>query len=414
MMHPDTPPQVSFCIPTYNRSRYLASLLESIEAQLRGFPYAYEIVIADNASPDSTPDIVQSYCDRLPIRYLRHETNIGGYPNWQFVMSAAVGRYVVYLSDDDGILIDQVAITIAKMEADSEIVVVYAPWLLFDLVAQQAHGQFYTVPHDLRVERGHHAQLLDHVLRHHIFPEIQITRRDAFHATMPRINDHAFLAFMHAADYLTKGAVLIQQQPFYVAITRYFEDDAREQLGNDEVEHAWDRYRGGLEYMIARSGQPITAEERSGLHLRVQHMIAARMAVAIRLRHQRRRDRIDTYYLAMRLRGMGYETMLPVPMSTLASEATLEFMLCDPEINRGARQLVCVGDTSDAVRNYLLCEAKVPVEFVSDMQSCEHLSDTLLFIREDAVTAQNIDSANAALRNVRVLHERDLASKFGL
>ena len=71
---------------------------------------------------------------------------------------------------------------------------------------------------------------------------------------MPRVNEHAFFAFVHAADYLTQGAILIQRQPFYVSITRYFEDDQREQLGNSEVEHAWDRYRGGLEYMIARTG----------------------------------------------------------------------------------------------------------------------------------------------------------------
>ena len=318
------------------------------------------------------------------------------------------------MSDDDSLLGDQVAATIAKMEADPEIAVVYAPWLLFDLVAQQSQGQFFTVPHDLRIERNQHGQLLDHILRHHIFPEIQITRRDAFQATMPRINEHAFLAFMHAADYLTQGAVLIQQQPFYVAITRYFEDDTREQLGNDEVEHAWDRYRGGLEYMIARTGMPITAEERFGYHLRVQEMVAGRMAVAIRLRHANKRNPIDTYYLAMRLRGMGYEPLLPVPLATLASEAMLAFMLRDPELTRGVRQLVCVGSSGGDEREYLTREAGVPVEFVPDLAGCEALSDALLFVRSDAVAAQQLDSAQAAQRNVRVLHERHLASKFGL
>ena len=34
-----TAPQVSFCIPTYNRSRYLASLLESMVVQLADFPF---------------------------------------------------------------------------------------------------------------------------------------------------------------------------------------------------------------------------------------------------------------------------------------------------------------------------------------------------------------------------------------
>ena len=96
------------------------------------------------------------------------------------------------------------------MEADSGIVVVYAPWKLFDLVAQQEQGTFYDVPHDLLIERNDHAELLDHVLRHHIFPEIHIARRDALQRLMPRINEHAFFAFVHAADYLSLGAVLIQ------------------------------------------------------------------------------------------------------------------------------------------------------------------------------------------------------------
>lgn len=413
-MTPPAEPLVSICVPTHNRSRYLASLLESLVGQLAEFPYPYELVIADNASPDDTREVVQSFAERLPIRYLRHESNIGGYPNWQFVMSKAIGRYLVYLSDDDSLLGEQVAATITKMEADPGIAVVYAPWLLFDLVAQQPQGQFYKVPHDLRIERGQHGELLDHILRHHIFPEIQITRRDAFQATMPRINDHAFLAFVHSADYLTQGAVLIQQQPFYVAITRYFEEDTREQLGSDEVEHAWDRYRGGLEYMIARTGTPISSEERFGYHLRIQQMIAGRMSVAIRLRHQKKRNPIDTYVIAMRLRGMGYEQMLPVPLATLASEAMVEFMIKDPEINRGVRQMVCIGSTGREERDYLSRNARVPVEFVPDLGRCEHLSDAVLFIRDDAVAAQQLDSAAAAQRNVRVLHERDLAAKFGL
>jgi glycosyltransferase involved in cell wall biosynthesis len=413
MKIPDAP-LLSICIPTFNRSRYIASALESLVGQLAGFPYPFDVVIADNASPDATGEVVRAFADRLPIRYLRHGANIGAYANWQFVMASATGRYLVYQADDDGLLGEQLAQTIAKMEADPELAVVYAPWLLFDMVAQQQQGQFYRLPHDLRVGRGHHAELLDHILRHHIFPEIQVIRRTAFSATMPRINDHAFFAFVHAADYLTQGAVLLQEKPFYVSITRYFADEAREQLGSDEVEHAWDRYRGGLEYLIARTGQPITAEERFGLHIRIQEMIASRMSVAIRLRHARKRSAVDTYMIAARLRGLGYEQMLPVPLATLASEAMVEFMLRDPELGRGVRQLLCVGTTPREERAFLKREAGVPVEFVPDLERCEDLSDTLLFVREDAVAARGLDGAAAAHRNVRVLHERHLAAKFGL
>jgi poly(ribitol-phosphate) beta-N-acetylglucosaminyltransferase len=407
-------PLVSFCVPTFNRCRYLSSLLECLVVQLAGFPYAYELVIADNGSTDGTRQAVEAYGERLSIRYLRHETNIGGYGNWQYVMAQAQGRYVVYVADDDSILGEQVAASVAKMEADPELAVVYAPWLLFDLVAQQQQGQFFSVPSDLRIERNEHRQLLDHVLRHQIFPEIQIIRRSALQATMPRVNEHAFFAFVHAADYLTQGAVLIQQEPFYVSITRYFADDAREQIGNSEVVHAWDRYRGGLEYLLARGAAAISAEERVGLQARIQQMIATRLSVAIRLRHANRGDPIDTYYLAMRLRGMGYEQLLPVPMSKLASAAMVEFILRDPELGRGIRQMVCVGTTGREERDYLMRQARVPVEFLADLQRCGHLSDAVLFIRDDAVAAQQLDGAEACARNVRIVHERDLAGKFGL
>jgi hypothetical protein len=407
-----TDPLVSFCIPTYKRSRYLASLLESLAGQLEGFAYPFEVVIADNASPDTTAEVVQGHAERLPIRYHRHAENIGGFPNWQFVMSQARGRYIVYVSDDDSILGAQVAETIAKMEADPEIVVVYAPWLLFDLVAQKEQGQFYKVPRDLRIERGAHTELLDHILRHHIFPEVQITRREALQRLQPRINENAFFAFVHAADYLTQGAVLIQQTPFYVAITNYFADEQREQLGNQEVETAWDRYRGGLEYLLARAGSKVGPEERVGLLARIQQMIAVRMSVAIRLRHVGKRNPVDTFMLAMRLRGMGYEQLLPVKMNLLASQAMLHFLLHDPELNRGAAQMVCVGAFEPEFVGYMTKHAPRPVEMVDALPSLDALSDALVFVRRGT----EVPAADAAAqqRRVRVLHEGDLLQRFGL
>lgn len=408
-----TPPLVSFCIPTFNRSRYLHSLLTSLCVQLEGFAYPYELVIADNASPDDTFDVVKQFQALLPIRYLRHDENIGCFPNVQFVMMQAAGRYVVYLSDDDCLLGEQVAQTIARMESDPGIAVVFAPWKLYDLVAQQEQGQFYDVPHDLRIERNQHGELLDHVLRHHIFPEIHIARRDALQRLMPRINEHAFYAFVHAADYLSLGAVLIQKMPFYVSITRYFADEERSQAGNEEVEVAWDRYRGGLEYMLARAGNQIAPEERAGFALRIQKMIAVRMSVAVRLRHNKKRNPLDTYYIATRMKGMGYENLLPVPLATLASEAMLEFLLKDPVINRGVKQLITVGPFDTGARDYLRRNATHPVRFVDTLPSPTGLADTLVFVsdrnRDAAITDTLFEQG--VLNMVR---ERDLAARFSL
>jgi poly(ribitol-phosphate) beta-N-acetylglucosaminyltransferase len=290
--------------------------------------------------------------------------------------------------------------------------VTYAPWLLYDLVAQQPQGQFYQVPRDLRIERGRHAELLDHILRHHIFPEVQIVRRDALQRLQPRINEHAFFAFVHAADYLSHGTVLIQQSPFYVAITNYFADETREQLGNQEVETAWDRYRGGLEYLLARASDQVGPEERHGLLARIQQMIAVRMSVAIRLRHQGGRNPIDSHMLAMRLRGMGYEKLLPVPMEQLASRAMMHFLLHDEDLHRGTRQMLCVGPFEAQTLAFLAQHALRPLEAVPSLPSLDSLSDSLVFVAQ----GQQVPAPDAAVaqRNVRVVHEVELLQRFGL
>ena len=406
-------PLVSICVPTFNRSRYLTSLLESLAVQLEAFPYTYELVIADNASPDDTGAVVARFSEQLPIRYIRHDENIGCFANVQFVMMQAAGRYVIYLSDDDCLLGEPVAATIARMEADSGIAVVFAPWKLYDLVAQQEQGQFYDVPQDLRIEKDRHAELLDHLLRHHIFPEIHIARRDALQRLMPRINEHAFYAFVHAADYLSLGAVLIQKAPFYVSITRYFADEERSQAGNEEVEVAWDRYRGGLEYILARAGSQVAPEERSGFHLRIQKMIAMRMSVAVRLRHLNKRNPLDTYYIATRLKGMGYEGLLPVPLETLASEAMIDFLLHDPVINRGVDRLITVGPIDAGARDFLSRRSPRPVSFVDTLPPASSLARALVFVsdRNDDGDAPDIAFDQGVINMVR---ERDLAARFGL
>ena len=407
-----TTPLISLCIPTFNRARYLDSLLRSLTAELATFAHAFEIVISDNACTDDTPAVVARHQGALPIRYIRHPESIGCYPNVVFAMTQARGRYMMYLADDDCVLGDSLADALNTMEADPGIVITYAPWMLYDLVAGKPEGQFYQVPHDLRVERGQHAELLGHVLRHHIFPEIYIARTEVMKRLMPRVNDIAFYAFSQAADYLAHGAVLVRQQPFYVAITRYFIDETRSQVGNGEVEIAWDRYRGGLEYMMARAGSSIGAEDRAGFHLRIQSLIAARMAVAIRLRHAQGKDPLDIHTLAMRLKGMGYEHLLPVPMDVLAAQATLHFLLKDAALNRGMERMVCVGEFDTHVADYLAQHAERPVEFLREAPAAP-LQNALLYV-SDRLVGFEPDVAEQQARNLHVVRERDLCERFGL
>jgi glycosyltransferase involved in cell wall biosynthesis len=100
-------PLVTIAIPTYNRARsYLNVALTSALAQ--SYPNL-EVVVADNASTDSTPAALQGIADRR-LRYIRHTVNIGANRNYNYCLSQACGEYFVLLHDDDAIDEDFVAV----------------------------------------------------------------------------------------------------------------------------------------------------------------------------------------------------------------------------------------------------------------------------------------------------------------
>jgi len=137
---------------------------------------------------------------------------------------------------------------------------------------------------------------------------------------MPRVNDIAFYAFSQPPTTST-GRGADPEAPFTVAITRYFADDVRrrsQRRGRGRL----GPYRGGLEYMMAAPATRSAAEERPACTCASASDRDAHV-VAIRLATTRKRIRSTCTTLAMRLKGMGYEHLLPVPMKILASTATL-------------------------------------------------------------------------------------------
>lgn len=91
-------PFVSITIPTYNRAdSYLRGAIECALAQT--YPH-FEVLVADNASTDATPDLVGAFDDPR-LRYVRHEENLGPFRNSQFCLDAARGEFICMLHDDD-------------------------------------------------------------------------------------------------------------------------------------------------------------------------------------------------------------------------------------------------------------------------------------------------------------------------
>ncbi len=90
-------PQVSVCLPTYNRAHLLRECLSTILSQRFS---DFELIVSDNCSTDSTADLVASVSDPR-VSYHRNATNIGPYANMNRALGLARGAYVCVLHDDD-------------------------------------------------------------------------------------------------------------------------------------------------------------------------------------------------------------------------------------------------------------------------------------------------------------------------
>jgi glycosyltransferase involved in cell wall biosynthesis len=91
--------KLSICIPTFNRSKYLAELLDSIVAQrIDGI----EVVVSDDASPDDTVEIAGRYKTSIQnFKFIKQPVNLGLDRNFLEVTSGATGEYVWLMGDDD-------------------------------------------------------------------------------------------------------------------------------------------------------------------------------------------------------------------------------------------------------------------------------------------------------------------------
>ncbi|MGC9293452.1 MAG: glycosyltransferase family 2 protein [Acidobacteriaceae bacterium] len=92
----------SVCIPAFNRSKYLPSLLDSILLQdFEGF----EIIVCEDCSPER-PTIaatVKSYQSKYPdiIKYYENETNLGYDANIRNLIAKATGEFCYFMGNDD-------------------------------------------------------------------------------------------------------------------------------------------------------------------------------------------------------------------------------------------------------------------------------------------------------------------------
>jgi len=96
-------PLVSVLLPVYNGEAYIREAIESVLAQ--DYPN-FEFVIVDNASNDSTPDIIGDYSSDKRLRVIRNEKTVPRLENFvkAFASAAAESSWLKFIGDDDQLL----------------------------------------------------------------------------------------------------------------------------------------------------------------------------------------------------------------------------------------------------------------------------------------------------------------------
>lgn len=107
-------PLVSIGVPVFNGENGLARALDSLLAQDY---YNLEIILSDNGSNDTTPDICDNYVRKdSRVTYWRSEKNFGSSWNFNRVFELSSGKYFMWAAHDDSREPSFVSACVEKME----------------------------------------------------------------------------------------------------------------------------------------------------------------------------------------------------------------------------------------------------------------------------------------------------------
>lgn len=117
--------KVSIKVLSFNQEKYIKQTLDSILNQKH--PYTYEIIVCDDASKDSTPQIITEYASKhkeiIPV--LRNK-NIGLLANYFDAVKRCRGEYIMGCGGDDYWLPGKIADQVEFMDNHPEIGLVYS------------------------------------------------------------------------------------------------------------------------------------------------------------------------------------------------------------------------------------------------------------------------------------------------
>lgn len=130
-------PDLSVCVPTFERPQFLARALASVVDQDGPGAHRIELLVSDN-SPAVSRSVVEPFLARWagPTRYLANDPSIGAIANFNQCLLEANGTWILFLHDDDYLLPDAMTSILGAIDhADGDRV------LLFGVDVVDEHGR---------------------------------------------------------------------------------------------------------------------------------------------------------------------------------------------------------------------------------------------------------------------------------
>jgi teichuronic acid biosynthesis glycosyltransferase TuaG len=136
---------VSVITPAYKAASYIGETIESVLAQT--YPH-WELLIANDCSPDNTSEVVQEFCARdSRIKLINMAQNGGPAAARNAAISAAQGRWLAFLDSDDLWLPTKLEKSI-KHSLENNAAIVFTAFRRISADGQQV-GDLVTVPASL-------------------------------------------------------------------------------------------------------------------------------------------------------------------------------------------------------------------------------------------------------------------------
>lgn len=111
--------KLTVVVSCYKQEKYIGQCLNSILSQKTDFDF--DIVVADDCSPDGTRAVIVDYHRRFPARIelVFQEKNVGAARNYFAAHNAAQGEYVAHIDGDDVMLPGKLQAQVDVLESNS-------------------------------------------------------------------------------------------------------------------------------------------------------------------------------------------------------------------------------------------------------------------------------------------------------